>query len=202
LTTIRTGTTDIDAAILAGGRASRLHGRDKAALEIGDARVLDRQIAVLRAVARRIVIIGGPARDVDDEVHVIEDLVPGGGPLGGIYTALRNATTPRMLVVACDMPFLTAPFLEYLASVGHGCDVAVPRDAQGRHPLCAAWDVAAADRLEHLLAQGVRAVADALRLLRVHVIAKDALGTFDPGGRLLHNINTPDDLARAIALRG
>ena len=81
-------------------------------------------------------------------------------------------------------------------------DVAVPRDAQGRHPLCAAWDVAAADRLEHLLAQGVRAVADALRLLRVHVIAKDALGTFDPGGRLLHNINTPDDLARAIALRG
>jgi molybdenum cofactor guanylyltransferase len=195
-------TPAIDAAILAGGRASRLHGCDKASLEIGDTRVLDRQIAVLRTVSRRIVVVGGPARDVDDDVCVVEDLVPGSGPLGGIYTALRNATTRRMLVVACDMPFLTAPFLEYLASVGHEYDVAVPRDAHGRHPLCAAWDAGAADRLEHLLAQGVRAVADALRLLRVHVIAEDALGTFDPGERLLHNINTPDDLARAIALRG
>jgi molybdopterin-guanine dinucleotide biosynthesis protein A len=195
-------TPAIDAAILAGGRASRLQGRDKALLAFGEGRVVDRQIAALRAVASRIVIVGGPPRPLGDDIIAREDLFPGGGPLGGIYTALRSATTRRMLVVACDMPFLTAAFLAYLASAGHGCDVAVPRDARGRHPLCASWDVGAAERLEHLLAQGVRAVSDALRVLRVHVIGEDALGAFDPGGRLLHNINTPDDLARAMALRG
>jgi len=203
LTTDCPARTAIDAAILAGGRATRLGGRDKASLDINGARVLDRQLSVLGAVAQRIVIVGGPPRAVDDaSVVTVPDLAPGTGPLGGIYTALRHATTPRMLIVACDMPFLTAPFLEFLGAAGHGCDVAVPQDGRGRHALCAAWDVGAAAIVEQLLADGVRAVRDALGRLRVHVIGEDALGTFDPDGRLLHNINTPDDLARAITLRG
>ena len=100
------------------------------------------------------------------------------------------------------MPFLTAPFLEFLGAAGHGFDVAVPEDVRGRHALCAAWSAGAATTLERLLADGVRAVREALGRLRVHVIGADALRAFDPDGRLLHNINTPDDLARAISLRG
>jgi molybdopterin-guanine dinucleotide biosynthesis protein A len=133
---------------------------------------------------------------------VVDDLIAGAGPLGGVYTALRTAATPRVLVVACDMPFLTAEFLAYVGSAGHGCDVVVPRDGHGLHPLCAAWSTGAASVVERVLGEGGRAVRGALEALRVHIIEEDALGAFDPQGRLLHNINTPDDLARARTLRG
>jgi molybdopterin-guanine dinucleotide biosynthesis protein A len=193
----------LDVAILAGGQGRRLGGRDKCALVVDGQRLLDRQLAVAGSVARRVVIVGGPPeRFADRAVPVVADRVPGAGPLGGIYTALSVSTTPRTLVIACDMPFLTAPFLEYLGTEGHGCDVVLPRDGRGLHPLCAVWAKSAAPVVGRLLAAGVRAVRDALGALRLHIIEENALGAFDPDGRLLHNINTPDDLARAFTLRG
>jgi molybdopterin-guanine dinucleotide biosynthesis protein A len=198
-----TADSRFEAAILAGGGGHRLGGRDKSALAIDGVEVLDRQLVALTPVASRVFVVGRPAaRFAERGLPVVEDLVAGAGPLGGVYTALRTATTPRVLVVACDMPFLTAEFLAFVGAAGHGCDVVVPRDGCGLHPLCAAWSTGAAPLVERMLGEGVRAVRGALEALRVHIIEEDALGAFDPEGRLLHNINTPDDLARARTLRG
>ena len=193
----------LDAAILAGGAGRRLGGLAKHALTVDGQRILDRQRAALRPVTSRVFLVGGPPdRFAGTDLVVVPDARPGTGPLGAVYTALLAATTPRVLVVACDMPFLTAGFLEHLEAAGHGCDVVLPRDGRGLHPLCAAWAVGAAPILERLLDEGVRRMRDALEALRLHVIEGEALRVFDPDGRLLHNINTPDDLARAFPLRG
>lgn len=199
------GRTDsrLEAAILAGGGGHRLGGRDKSAIAIEGVEVLDRQLAALAPVVSRVFVVGRPAaRFAERGLLVVEDLLAGAGPLGGVYTALCAAATRRVLVIACDMPFLTAQFLAFVGSAGHGCDVVVPRNGRGLHPLCAAWSTSAAPVVEHVLGQGIRAVRGALEALRVHIIEEDALGAFDPDGRLLHNINTPDDLARARTLRG
>lgn len=203
LTSPRRPAGALDAVILAGGQARRLGGRDKSALAIGGRRLLDRQLAALGPVATRVTIVGGPPeRFAGCGVPVVPDLVAGAGPLGGVYTALAQATTARVLILACDLPFVTAPFLEYLGSAGHECDVTLPRNAHGLHPLCAAWARATRPVIGRLLDQGVRKVRDALGALRLHVVEGEALEAFDPDGRLLHNINTPDDLAGAITLRG
>ena len=106
------------AAILAGGRARRLGGLDKSALIVDGMAVIDRQLAVLRGRARNIVLVGfrgpGPA-----PCPVVDDLTPGAGPLGALVTALMSATTDRVFVLAGDMPFVTAPFVEYLATLSH-----------------------------------------------------------------------------------
>src|SRR5215218_4755965 len=102
-----------DAHILAGGQARRLRGHDKGALVVGGQRIIDRQLAVLRGRAARIVVVGGPERHLGDGIEVIPDRIPGIGALGGLYTALVSATAERTLVIACDMPFVTGPFLEY-----------------------------------------------------------------------------------------
>ena len=189
-----------DAAILAGGHARRLEGQDKSALPIAGVPLMDRQLAALRQLTSRIVIVGGPPDRYDRVgIPVVPDLLPEIGPLGGLYTALRGASE-RIIVLACDLPFVTAPFLEYLLRTGRDADATVPRSEGGLHPLCASYAADAAPRIRRLIDEGVRQVQEALGSLRLHIVEGAALATYDPDGRLLHNINTPDDYARAIAL--
>ena len=49
---------------------------------------------------------------------VDDDLVPGCGPLGGLHAALTAARAEAVFVVACDMPYVTAPFALHLLSFG------------------------------------------------------------------------------------
>jgi molybdopterin-guanine dinucleotide biosynthesis protein A len=186
-----------DAHILAGGQARRLGRQDKAALVVADRRILDRQLAALGGRASRIVLVGGPDRHIVG-VEVIPDRLPGMGALGGLYTALVSAASDRTLVLACDMPYVTGPFLEFLATTGGDCDATVPRDGQGLHPLCAVYARSAAPAIRHAIDRGVRRVRDAIDPLRMLLIEGPALEAFDPEGRLLTNINTPDEYARAL----
>jgi molybdopterin-guanine dinucleotide biosynthesis protein A len=190
----------IEAAILAGGSARRLGGRDKRALLVAGETVLDRQLAAIRQVADRIVVVGGAGVGATD-LEALPDERAGLGPLGGIATALAHARTDRLLIVACDMPFLTPAFLAFLAGEARHADVTVPRDDRGPHPLCASWATAAAPAVHELLDRGVRRVGAALEVLRVHFVEGETLAAFDLDGWLLHNINTPEDYRRACARR-
>lgn len=187
-----------DAHILAGGHARRLGGHDKGALVVGDRRILDRQLAALEGRAARIVIVGGPERFGGASFEVIADCLPGVGALGGLYTALVSARSERTLVIACDMPFVTGEFLEHLATGGSDFDATMPRDRHGLHPLCAAYARSAAPVIRRAIDQGVRTIQDAIDPLRIHLVEGPALEAFDPDGRLLENINTPDDYARVV----
>ncbi|HXE79862.1 MAG TPA: molybdenum cofactor guanylyltransferase [Vicinamibacterales bacterium] len=189
-----------DAAILAGGQARRFDGQDKSALPIAGRRLLDHQLAALTPLTPRIVIVGGsPERFAGTGVQTVPDLLPGIGPLGGLYTALEGGSE-RILVLACDLPFVTTAFLQYLLATGRDADATVPRTADGLHPLCAAYAKRAAPKIRRLIDEGVRQVQEAISSLRLHLVEGEALAAHDPDGRLLHNINTPDDYARAIAL--
>lgn len=196
------------AAILAGGRARRLGGRDKATLSIGRSTILERQLALLHPLVDRMLIVdrdAGRARGVAaSAVPVVADLRPGTGPLGAIYTAITRAESPHVLVVACDLPFLTAPFLAKLMADGRHADVVLPRTADGYHPLCAAYSARAGAVFDAQLDRGVRKVTDAIfdSDLAVRQLDPDELAPYDPDGTLLFNINTPDDYARAIDLAG
>lgn len=186
------------AAILAGGRARRLGGADKSALLVGGTTILERQLAVLRSVTPHILIVSSDEhRYRDAGVPVVRDRVAGAGSLGGIYTALVEAPTEHILVMACDMPFLTAPFLTRLAALGADPDAALARDARGRHPLCAAWARRCAPHLRTRIDQGRLRVLEALDGLQVREMDPHELAQFDPDERLLLNVNTPDDYARA-----
>jgi molybdopterin-guanine dinucleotide biosynthesis protein A len=133
------------------------------------------------------------ARVRADGVSVVEDRMAGAGSLGGLYTALVDAPTDYTLVLACDMPFLTAPFLAFLAARGAGADAAVPRDGRGRHPLCASYARRAAGHFRRRIEGGDLRVVEALAGLDVRDVGPDELASFDPDGRLLTNVNTVED---------
>ena len=191
------------AAILAGGQARRLGGVEKSALVVGTASILDRQLSLLQSLTPHILIVTNERGRVErTDVGVTIDRIPGAGALGGIYTALMEAPTEQVLVIGCDMPFLTAPFLAYLAAQGAQHEAAVPADERGRHPLCASYLRRTAPRLRARIDAGQLRVGDALADLAVRELGQDELAPFNRDGRLLLNVNTPDDYARAQSIVG
>jgi molybdopterin-guanine dinucleotide biosynthesis protein A len=182
------------AAILAGGRARRLGGQDKSALILDGLRFIDRQCEALRPLTDRIVLVG--YRGPHAPLPVEDDRWPDAGPLGGLATALLAATTPRVLVLACDLPCVTTPFLAFLADVDPEADAVIPVSDGKWQPLCAIYSRRVADTFVTALARGERAVAPVVGLLRPRLIDRDEWAPFDPSGLLLANVNTPDDLAR------
>lgn len=188
------------AAILAGGRATRLEGRDKSALTLGAERFLDRQIARLRQVVDDVLVVtNAPERYAALPVHVVRDAIPDGGALGGIYSALLARPATHVLVVACDMPFLTVPFLGYLVDAGRDVDLAIPRTAAGYEPLCASYGPACRAPIQERLAQGQLTLVDLVTAgLRVRELGPEELARFDPDAALFFNVNTSDDYRRAV----
>ena len=187
-------------AILAGGQASRLGGIDKGRLAVGPASILERQLELLGTLTSHVMIVtSNRSRCRGVDARVVEDRVPGTGALGGLYTALVEATTEQVLVLACDMPFLTTSLLRRLADRGANADVAVPRDRGGRHPLCASYQRRVAPELRARIDAGELRVGAALDDLMVLELGPDELEALDPSRRLLLNVNTTADYARAQA---
>jgi len=190
----------VSAAILAGGRARRLGGADKASLIVGDARIIDRQLAALRTVADDIRIVAGDAsRYAGLAVRVIPDAVADAGPLGGLYTALLDAAEDRVIVLACDLPFVTAALLERLAAeirTGEPVDAIVPRSARGLEPLCAIYRKGCASVVRTRIDRGDLQIVGLFGELRIRELGPDMLAPYDDGS-LFENVNTPHDYARA-----
>ena len=185
---------DWTGAIIAGGLARRFGGRPKWALEVGGRRIIDRQLDALQAVVgTTLIVVSEDVAAPDLPVRVVTDVIPGGA-LGGVYTALASASTPRVIVLACDMPFVTAPLLERLAEIGETAEAAVPRTEEGLQPLCASYMRDCAGRLRERLERGERRLLDALGDLRVVELGPEEWLAF--GSSSFANLNTPDDLAR------
>jgi molybdenum cofactor guanylyltransferase len=192
-------------AILAGGRSRRLGGLNKAGLILrpGGASILDSLLARLRRLVDRAIIV---ARDGDRfaavGVPVVEDLVPDGGALGALYTAVHSAETERTLVVACDMPFVSERLLAHLIGIGRDVDIAIPRTARGVEPLCATYSRRCAVEIRRLLDERRFKLGDVARstALKVREVGGDELKAFGSEEVLFFNLNTPDDHARAIEL--
>ena len=189
------------AAILAGGQARRFGGRRKALLPLGDQRIIDRLLGMLRSIVDEVVIVANDRQHYDAlGVPVRADVLTDAGPLGGVHAALAASSAAQTLVVAGDMPFLSAPFLEQVLRSGQFVDIALPRTADGYQPLCASYRASCAAIIERRINARALKVAGLLEETRVHVLGPDEIAPFDPNGMLLFNINTPADYARALTI--
>ena len=193
------------AAILAGGRALRFGGLDKGALVVAGRTILEHQLAELSQITDDLLLVGGPAppRNVTVARHV-PDLVPGCGPLSGLHAALSAARAPVVVVVACDMPFVSAPLLRYFLTLVNGPEqpeLVVPRTEGGYHPWCAAYPRACLEPIARRLADGRLRVDGLFEDVRVRVVTRDAIASFGDPDHLLANLNTPLEY-RAIEAKG
>ena len=192
------------AFILAGGRSTRM-GRDKAMLEIDGVTMIDRAIDLARRAGIAPVVVGSFGENRRTlSARVIPDDWPGAGPLGGIATALRETRTPWNLVMACDMPYLTVEWLEFLSrrASASRADAVVPKNKNGAEPICAMYHQRAEVAIRGALESGIRKVTDGLAKLRVEYVEREEWKGFDSEGLLFKNMNEPADYEEAKARLG
>ena len=185
------------AAILAGGQARRFAGRDKSRVVISGRSIIVRQLDVLQQVAAEIVVVSPFAeRFADLSLAVHADRISGLGAIGGIYTAVEVANADNIVVVACDLPFLTAPLLGRLVELAQRADGAWIHSRRGVEPLVACYRKHSLRSIRNAIDAGrltAGALADAMSIAE---LPESALTPFGDPERLLANINTAADLAR------
>lgn len=188
----------ISAIVLAGGRSSRF-GRDKLAEPIDGRTLLQHAIDTVRPFATEILVVVAPDAlpNVPLDVLVVHDPSSFEGPLAGLLAGLDIAHESTVLVTGGDMPSLLPAVVEgLLASLeATGLDAAV-LDLAGRArplPMAIRRDPA---RLAAtgLIEGGERRLGALTDALATTVIAEGAWRVWDPNGRSMRDIDTPDDL--------
>ena len=183
--------------VTAGGRSSRM-GTDKAWLEIGGRPMIKRVVEELLQVTPAVSIIANdPEYDLIG-LPMLPDLNPGIGPLEAIRVALAASLAPCVLLVACDLPFVTAEFLEFLLDRVESHQAVVPLNSDGGlEPLCAIYSTEALEPVTELIRNGERKVSRLLDRVRTRLIPFEDLGQLAGAERFFINVNTPEDYSRA-----
>ena len=127
-------------------------------------RIADRALAALRGATDRQIVVANDPRAARwfPGLHTVRDAEEGLGPLHGLRTALASAEGAAVLVVAWDMPFVTAALLSALRAEGErGASAAVPvaGNPPRAEPLCAYYGAGAIAACDDLLARGERRAA-------------------------------------------
>jgi molybdopterin-guanine dinucleotide biosynthesis protein A len=176
-------------------------GRDKATLVLGRESAVVRLVRVLQACSDDVMVVGRREGPFAADIRVLEDEVPGLGAIGGIITGLRAARHPRAWIVACDMPFVDASLLSYLARAIGGAYAAMPRSSIGGYePLCALYSVRLLPTLEAMVSHGENAVQGIPRQADVRIVEETELVSAGVDPRRLFNMNTAADYEEALRL--
>jgi molybdopterin-guanine dinucleotide biosynthesis protein A len=126
-----------DAVVLAGGRGARLGGRAKPQLVVGDRTILDAVLAAVGDATRRVVV--GPPQRVPDDVLVVREQPPGGGPVAALRAGLPHVTADVVAVLAGDLPFVTPELVADLRARLTGDGALVVDDAGRDQLLLGVW---------------------------------------------------------------
>ena len=187
--------SEVRAAILAGGRASRLGG-DKATADLAGRPLISYPLEAAEAAGLDPFVVAKPdSRLPPLGCEVVRETERPSHPLVGALAALERAPD-GVVLLGCDMPFLTAPLLAWVASLASPAVACVDGLLE---PLLGVYDSGAAGAFSRALADQDslrRAVAG----IRPRRIDRSELEPFGAPERLTFSVNSPDDLAGAARM--
>jgi molybdopterin-guanine dinucleotide biosynthesis protein A len=184
--------------ILAGGSSTRMQS-DKAALEYHGRTQLEWAVDLLAPLCTRtfVSVRESQRRDpVRSKFPLIVDGNIGQGPIAGIYSALTTHPSAAWLVIACDLPFLTAQTLQHL--IAHRDPTRLATAYRSEHdglpePLCAIWEPGSKD--------AVLAHINANKHCPRKLLLNSNTALLDlPEATALDNVNTPNEHSAAKAM--
>ncbi len=187
----------LKAIILAGGTSTRM-GSPKALLDWKGTPLWLHIVRIISPLPAKTMIVGFPKDPTSQDLtHAAFQEDPLGiGPLGGLATGLKGIDSSKAFVMACDMPFVTRKAILELWKKSDGFDVVIPKTSDGFHPLFAVYSRDCLPAIEKALRAGqrhLRSFFPGLKILEIPISDEDR-----EWKKVLFNINTPDDFARAL----
>jgi molybdopterin-guanine dinucleotide biosynthesis protein A len=149
---------NITAAVLAGGRSSRM-GTDKALLELDGKPLLDIALEKCGGFSRVLISANDAAKYARFGASVVPDLIPGQGPMSGFHAALKAAETDYVFFLSCDMPLVPEDFIASMAEkvqkkVPGTIQAVVPFAGGFWQPLCSIYHKSCVPLIEDALSRG------------------------------------------------
>lgn len=167
-------------------------GTDKSQLLIEKQTFVERIADTLLTVTNSVRLVGGRE---NSKLPVVPDVYAQWGALGGLHTAVMACRREWAIVVACDLPFVTAELLFQLASLRENYDAVVPIQEDGRlQPLCAFYRAETCARwATELIEAGRRRPLDLLKSVNTRRVEFAEIANLALAERFFVNINTPED---------
>lgn len=200
--------------VLAGGQ-SRRFGTDKALALLEDRPLLLHVLQALASVVDQLMlVVDQPSRYADLTEHFgksvarVVDVYPQRGPLGGLYSAALQASTPWLLVTSCDTPLLEGPVLtgvqQRALAEYNGNSPADPtaravvcRVAGRLHPFPGAYSTHSKSILLQALQKNALKMVDFLSEIQVDCLDEDDISAIGGTDCSFLNVNTPIELTEA-----
>ncbi len=176
-------------------------GKDKALLPLKGRPLIEYVLERLSPMADEIILsTNTPAAFSFLNLATLPDELPGQGPLGGLYTVLKAASTPCVAAVACDMPFASQSLFEYELELLQKteADVVIPLSPDGLEPLHAVYHrETCLPVIEAALKGKNYRMLDWLNDVNVQIVPPEVAAQFDPDGLAFWNLNTPEEFRLA-----
>lgn len=186
----------MNAIILAGGKSTRMHGKNKAFLSINQEPLIKRQLRLLKNIFKRIIIVSSSSKEYRNlkGVEVVTDVVEHLGPLGGIFSGLLASQDKHNFVIACDMPFINTALTQYMFKKSSGYDAVVPWVNNRYEPLFCIYSKNCIKFIQKLFDKKIFKLSELLAQVSIKRITEKEILRFDSPEKIFMNINTPQDL--------
>ncbi|MBR3771690.1 MAG: molybdenum cofactor guanylyltransferase [Clostridium sp.] len=182
--------------ILAGGKSSRMDYKDKACLPLGNDTFLSSLYKRLKPYTEQIIISEGKMtrRDYGADfanVCFVRDIYEDCGPLGGLYTGLKECRNDLCFVAACDMPYLEYALYEYLFGfVTDEVDAVIPLLEGRKQPLAGIYKKRLEPKVKEQLDSKDNTMKHFLDTISVKYVE---VGDQERYRAMLQNINTTEE---------
>ena len=190
----------IAGVILTGGSSKR-YGKNKAFLEIGGIRLIDRITEDMKNIFKRVILVTNDKKGYEYlGIPVVEDLITGLGPIGGIYTGLMSIPSQAGFFVACDMPCINRQLVRYMVDIQDNHAAVVPSVANEIEPLHAIYAQSCLGPIRDLIDSKRYQVRLVYDQITVRYVKEGEIRRFGSPTRAFLNINTPDEFAMIQSL--
>ena len=192
----KTRISGVTGVILAGGSSSRM-GSNKALLPFKGSLFIE---AICRRMERLfdevLLVTNEPEQYPFLTCRKVADRFAGMGPLAGIHAGLLEASNPRILALACDMPYVNDEIIRFLVELDEHADVTIPRSKDGLEPLHALYSKRCLSAMEDMLVSGRKRIISFFDRVTVLEVAPEIMPKFAPSFSVFWNVNTPEDYYR------
>ncbi len=186
----------VTGVILAGGGSSRM-GSNKALLPFHGGRFIEAIYRQMEYLFEEVLVVtNAPEQYPFLPCQKVADRFVSMGPLAGIHAGLLAASNPRVLAVACDMPYISEKLIRFIAELDREADVIIPRTVDGLEPLHALYGKRCLPAMEEMLSIGRKRIISFFDRVTVREFAPEDLPYFSPSFSAFWNVNTPEDYYR------